>query len=144
MSIAAPFAGAVKDYISRRRVMMFADWMRAGIVALMLVAYFLRSIPFLYVLLFAETIMWALFEPARSAVIFNITTGEAIPIGNAFSSATWAVNFALGAAVSGVSTAYFGRPTVFALNALSFVGSALFIQRCTLPNPTREARNHYA
>lgn len=135
MSIAAPFAGVVNDHISRRRVMMFADWMRAGIVTLMLVAYFLRSIPFLYVLLFAETIMWALFEPARSAVIPNITTGEETPIANAFSSATWAVNFALGAAVGGVFTAYFGRPTVFALNALSFVGSALLIQRMHFAEP---------
>ena len=135
MSIAAPFAGVVNDHVSRRRVMMFADWMRSGIVALMLVAYFIKSIPMLYVLLFCETIMWALFEPARSAVVPNITSGEETAVANAFSSATWAVNFALGAAVGGLFTAYFGRPTVFALNALSFVASALLIQRMRFAEP---------
>ena len=135
MSLAAPFAGVVNDHMSRRRVMMFADWMRAGIVALMLPAYFLRSIPMLYMLLFAETIMWALFEPARSAVVPNITSGEETAVANAFSSATWAVNFALGAAVGGVFTAYLGRPTVFALNAVSFVVSALLIRRMRFAEP---------
>ena len=38
MTIAAPFAGVVNDHMSRRRVMMFADWTRAGVVGLMLAA----------------------------------------------------------------------------------------------------------
>ena len=135
VSIAAPFAGVVNDHMSRRRVMMFADWMRAGIVALMLLAYFVKSIPMLYVLLFAETVMWALFEPARSAVVPNITTGEETAVANAFSSSTWAINFAIGAALGGFFTAYFGRPTVFALNALSFVASGILIQRMRFAEP---------
>src|SRR4051794_11474535 len=101
MTIAAPFAGVVNDHMSRRRVMMFADWTRAGVVGLMLAAYYLKSIPFLYALLFVETVMWALFEPARSAVVPNITKGEETAVANAFSSATWAVNFAVGAAIGG-------------------------------------------
>jgi MFS family permease len=135
MTLAAPTAGVINDHMSRRRVMIFADWTRAGITALMLAAYSLHSIPFLYVLLFFETIMWALFEPARSSVIPNITTGEETAIANAFSSATWAVNFAVGAALGGLVTAYFGRPTVFTLNALSFVVSALLIQRMRFDEP---------
>jgi MFS family permease len=135
MTFAAPFAGTVNDHMSRRRVMMFADWMRAGIVALMLAAYYAKSISMLYVLLFAETVMWALFEPARSAVVPNITSGEETAIANAFSSATWAITFALGAAIGGFFTAYLGRPTVFAFNALSFVASALLIQRMRFAEP---------
>ena len=135
MTMAAPFAGVVNDHMSRRSVMMFADWMRAVIVGLMLAAYYLTSIPMLYALLFAETVMWALFEPARSAVIPNITSGEETAVANAFSSATWAVNFALGAAVGGFFTAYLGRPAVFAFNALSFAASALLIRRMRFDEP---------
>jgi MFS family permease len=135
MTIAAPFAGVINDHMSRRRVMMFADWMRSGIIGLMLPAYLLKSIPMLYVLLFLETVMWALFEPARSAVIPNITSGEETAIANAFSSATWAVNFALGAAIGGLFTAYLGRPAVFAFNAISFVASALLIRRMKFDEP---------
>ena len=135
MTLAAPFAGVVNDHVSRRRVMMFADWMRAGIVGLMLAAYLLKSIPMLFALLFAETIMWALFEPARSAVIPNITSGDETAVANAFSSATWAVNFAVGAALGGFFTAFLGRPTVFVMNAVSFVASALLIRRMSFAEP---------
>ena len=135
VSLAAPFAGVVNDHLSRRRIMIFADWFRAVVVGFMLLAYFLKSIPLLYLLLFLETIMWALFEPARSAVIPNITTGEETAVANAFSSATWAINFALGAALGGFFTAYFGRPAVFALNALSFAASALLIRRMRFVEP---------
>jgi MFS family permease len=135
MTLAAPFAGVVNDHMSRRSVMMFADWMRSGIVALMLVAYLIRSIPMLYVLLCLETVMWALFEPARSAVVPNITSGDETAVANAFSSATWAVNFAIGAAVGGFFTAYLGRPAVFLFNSLSFIASALLIRRMKFDEP---------
>lgn len=135
MTIASPFAGVVNDHASRRSVMMFADWMRSGIVALMMVAYFLHSIPLLYLLLFLETVMWALFEPARSAVVPNITSGEETVVANALSSSTWAINFALGSAIGGLTTSYLGRPAVFALNSLSFIGSALLIRRMQFDEP---------
>jgi MFS family permease len=135
MTFAAPTAGVINDHMSRRKVMIFADWVRAGITGLMLLAFFLHSIPFLYALLFFETILWAMFEPARSAVIPNITSGEETAIANAFSSATWAVNFAVGAALGGIVTAYCGRPTVFVLNSLSFMLSALLIQRMRFEEP---------
>ena len=135
MSMAAPFSGVVNDHVSRRSIMMFADWMRAGIVGMMLVAYYAKSIPMLYGLLFCETILWALFEPARSAVVPNITSGEETAVANALSSATWAVTFAAGAAIGGFFTAFLGRPMVFAVNALSFAASGLLIQRMRFDEP---------
>jgi MFS family permease len=133
--LCSPSAGVVNDRLSRRAVMIFADWARAVIVAGMLLVRGPEMVNFLYALLFLETIMWALFEPGRTATIPNITTGPDVITGNALSSITWSFNFAVGSAVGGVVAAFFGRQTVFAINALSFVVSALLIQRMRFEEP---------
>jgi MFS family permease len=112
--------------------------MRAGIVFCMIFVRGPHLVWLLYVLLFSETIMWALFEPGRNAIIPNITEGSDMVIANTLSSTTWSFNFAMGFAVGGVLAAYFGRDTVFVLNALSFVASALLIRRMKFCEPHTE------
>jgi predicted MFS family arabinose efflux permease len=124
----APAAGIVNDRTSRRRVMIAADLARAVIVLAMLVAARAQSVPLIYVLLFLETVMWAFFEPGRSAVVPNIASSEELVAANALSSMTWSLNVALGAGLGGVVAAFFGGNTVFILNSLSFVGSALLLR----------------
>jgi predicted MFS family arabinose efflux permease len=131
----APTAGVINDRISRRKVMIFADWSRAGIVLAMMMVRTRGMLPLLFVLLFLETICWALFEPAQRAVIPNITEGDEIPIANALASATWSVNFALGAGLGGLVLVTFGRETVFIVNSLSFVASALLIRSMKFAEP---------
>ena len=133
--ICSPSAGVINDRLSRRSVMIFADYARAAIVACMLFVRGPESVNFLYALLFLETIMWALFEPGRTATIPNITEGEDVIRGSALSSITWSFNFAIGSALGGVVAAFFGRQTVFALNAVSFVVSGLLIQRMRFVEP---------
>ena len=134
----APTAGVINDRISRRRVMIFADWSRAGIVLAMMLVRTRAMLPLLYLLLLLETVCWALFEPAQRAVVPNITTGDEIPIANALASATWSVNFALGAGLGGLVLVTFGRETVFVVNSLSFVASALLIRAMKFAEPHAE------
>jgi MFS family permease len=132
----APTAGVLNDRLSRRQLMMFADWMRAGVVFLMLFVQSAESLPLLYVLLFAETLFWALFEPGRSAVIPNITTsGDETLVANALSSTTWSVNLAIGSAIGGLIAAAFGRNSVFLINSVSFVVSGLLIRAMSFREP---------
>jgi MFS family permease len=125
----APTAGVLNDRLSRKRVMIFADWVRAGVVFCMILVRGPQLVWLLYLLLVLETIMWALFEPAHRAVIPNITSESEVVVANTLSSTTWSFNFAMGFAIGGVLAAYFGRNTVFVLNALSFVASALVLGR---------------
>jgi MFS family permease len=125
----SPAVGVINDRISRKKVMIFADCARAVIVLCMVLVRQPQSVWLLYLLLVLESVLWALFEPGRSAVIPNITRSSEVVIANALSSTTWSFNFAMGFAVGGVLAAYFGRDTVFVLNALSFVLSALVIRR---------------
>ena len=131
----APTAGVLNDRLSRRRLMMFADWMRAAIVLCMVLVRGPQMVWFLYLLLLLETLMWALFEPGRSAVIPNITEGGDVVVANALSSTTWSVNFAIGFALGGIVAAHYGRNAVFVLNSLSFVVSAMCIRSMKFAEP---------
>ncbi len=133
--IAAPSAGVINDRMSRKRVMIFSDWMRAGIVLAMVLVRSRDMIWLLYVLLFCETVMWALFEPARSAVVPNITEGSSLVVANALSSTTWSFNFAIGSGLGGLVAAFWGREAVFIINSLSFILSATLISRMTFHEP---------
>jgi MFS family permease len=136
--IASPMAGVINDRISRKKVMIFADWARAGIVLAMMLVRSHDTLWLLFVLLFLETVCWALFEPGHRAVIPNITHGDETPAANALAAATWSVNFALGAGLGGLVDVSFGRNTVFVLNACSFVASALLISRMRFAEPHAE------
>jgi MFS family permease len=125
---AAPTAGVLNDRLPRRAVMIFADICRAVIVASMLLVRSADMVWLVWALLFLETLMWALFEPGRSALIPRLVrSDEELLVANALSSTTWAFNLAIGAGLGGLVAYAFGRQTVFILNAISFVGSALLL-----------------
>jgi MFS family permease len=133
---AAPAAGVLNDRLSRRQIMMFSDWARAGITLLMLIGQLPGYIWLLYILLCLETVGWALFEPARTAVIPNITSGEEEQlIGNGLSSTTWSFTLAIGSGLGGLLAAYFGRSATFILNSLSFVVSGYLLSRMRFSEP---------
>lgn len=134
----SPAVGVLNDRLSRKRLMIFADWARVLIVLCMILVRAPQLVWLLYVLLFLETVLWALFEPGRSAVIPNIVGESELMLANTLSSTTWSFNFAMGFAVGGVLAAYFGRDTVFVLNSLSFVASALLIARMRFQEPHAE------
>jgi len=133
-----PIAGIVNDRISRKKVMIAADLIRAVIVFSMLLVRSRSVVWLVYPLLLAETIMAAFFEPARSSVIPNITAREDVIVANTLSSTTWSMNLVLGATIGGVVAAWLGRDAVFVLNGLSFLVSALFITRMHFAEPHAE------
>jgi MFS family permease len=134
-----PTAGVVNDRISRKRVMITADLVRAVIVISMLLVRSRSMVWLVYPLLLCETTMAAFFEPARSAVIPNITPREDVIIANTLGSTTWSMNLVLGATLGGIVAALLGRDAVFVLNALSFLVSALFIAGMHFAEPHAEA-----
>jgi MFS family permease len=133
-----PTAGVVNDRISRKKVMIAADLVRAAIVLSMLLVRSRSMVWLVYPLLLAETIMAAFFEPARSSVIPNITAREDVIVANTLSSTTWSMNLVLGATIGGVVAAWLGRDAVFILNGLSFLLSALLIAGMRFAEPHAE------
>jgi len=134
-----PTAGVVNDRLRRKHVMIAADLARFAIVLAMLFVRSRSTVWVVYPLLLAETVMAAFFEPARNAVIPNIAAKGEVLVANTLSSATWSVNLLIGASVGGVVAAFFGRDTVFILNALSFLVSAMLIGGMHFAEPHAEA-----
>ena len=76
-TLVGPTAGVVNDRIRRKHVMIAADLARVVIVLGMMLVRSRAMVWLVYPLLFLETVMWAFFEPARSAVIPNVV-GEIV------------------------------------------------------------------
>ena len=134
-----PTAGVVNDRLKRKHVMIAADLVRAVVVLAMLLVRSRSTVWLIYPLLLAETVMVAFFEPARNAVIPNISEPGEVLVANTLSSATWSVNLMIGAGLGGVVAAFLGRDAVFVLNALSFLVSAILIGGMKFAEPHAEA-----
>ncbi len=141
----SPLAGIVNDRFSRRRVMISADLARAVIVLAMIGAVHSASVPLIYTLLFLETVMWAFFEPGRSAIMPNVTSPAELTAANALSSMTWSFNLAVGSGIGGAVAAFLGQDAVFVLDALSFLVSAALVRRVSVVEKhlERQAPFHY-
>jgi MFS family permease len=137
-TLVGPTAGVVNDRLKRKHVMIAADLARMVIVLAMLLVRSRSMVWLVYPLLLAETTMAAFFEPARNAVIPNIAAEGEVLIANTLSSATWSVNLLIGASVGGVVAAFSGRDTVFVLNAISFLASAILIGGMRFVEPHAE------
>lgn len=130
-----PLTGVVNDRIRRKRVMIFADLVRVLIVLGMLFVRSRSMIWLVYPLLFLESVMWAFFEPARTAVIPNVAASEDLILANTLSSTTWSLNLVAGASFGGLALAFLGYNASFVLNAFSFLVSAFFISRMKFNEP---------
>ncbi|MCS7041862.1 MAG: MFS transporter [Bryobacteraceae bacterium] len=126
--LVAPTAGVLNDRLNRRAIMIAADIARIFIVLGMMLVTTAEMVWLVWVLLFLETVMWALFEPGRTALIPNIVRSkDQLLVANALSSSTWAINLALGSGIGGLVLWKFGQTAVFVINAVSFALSALLL-----------------
>lgn len=135
-AVASPLAGLITDRLDRRRLMIAADLLRALVVLGFLLVDEVAELPLLYSLIALQMAVSAVFIPARSASIPNITTGRELLTANALSAATWSSLLAVGAALGGFATDRLGVSTVFVLDSLSYVVSAFFIFRTVIPQRT--------
>jgi len=124
-----PLAGYLADRFARRRLMIVADIVRAVVVLGLLFVQTASEVWLVYVLLGLEVVFASIFEPARNALLPNVTREEEILPANALSSATWSFALTVGAPLGGAVTALVGHQVAFVINSASFVVSALLIQR---------------
>jgi MFS family permease len=138
-----PTAGVVNDRLRRKHIMIASDIGRMVIVLCMLLIRSREMVWLVYLLLMAETILAAFFEPARNAVIPNIVRREDVVVANTLASTTWSVNLMLGATLGGLIAAFLGRDAVFLLNGLSFLASAGLIWGMRFAEPHAEGSSPF-
>ena len=138
-ALASPLAGLIVDRCNRRMLMIVADLLRAVVVLGLLFVRDAGDIWLLYSLSSLQLIISAVFIPARSASLPNITSARELLVANTLSAATWSTLLAVGAAAGGLVTEWLGIRAVFLLDSLSYIVSAYFIFRTVIPQETEEA-----
>jgi predicted MFS family arabinose efflux permease len=138
-------AGALVDRLPRRLVVLSADALRAGAVALLaaLVAAHALNVTGLVVLSALVGVGDAFFYPAYRAIMPELLPAELLTQGNAFNSASQTVGLSfLGPAAGGVIVAVGGTGTAFAIDAGTFVVSALcLLMMAHVPGPAPSGRS---
>ena len=135
-ALAAPIAGVIVDRFNRRRLMIGTDLARAVVVLGFLLIDTPGEVPLLYLLLAMQVVLGAVFQPAKSASLPNITTPRELLTANALMSATWSTMLAVGAALGGLATEALGTTAVFWIDSATYLVSAVFLAGTAIPQDT--------
>jgi MFS family permease len=126
----APVAGVVIDRFSRKGVLIGSDLVRA---ALVLSLVWPQGVWHAYLVAAGLTVGSTFFNPTVQAVIPAITTDEQRLAANSVSWSTGRLVQIVGAAATGGLVGVVGTGAAFALNAATFVVSALLLARLPIP-----------
>ena len=140
-ALISPIAGIVADRVNRRRLMITSDVLRAVTVFALVIVDTPGEVWLLYVLTAVQVMLGGLFQPAHSASLPMITEKHELLTANTLMSMSWSVMLTLGAASGGFVTAWVGPHWVFVIDALTYLLSAWFIWRATIPQETDSAQH---
>lgn len=139
----SPFAGYLADRFNRRHLMIFCDVARAAALAGLLLVQSAETLWLAYVLTAIQMMLSAVFEPAKTSSIPNVTSEAELVNANVISTATWSIIFTSGMAIGGFATEWLGTDMVFILDALSYIVSALFLYRAIIPQQEQTAEEKH-
>ncbi|MEU8247896.1 MFS transporter [Nonomuraea sp. NPDC048916] len=123
--LGGPLLAGLADRFARRGVMLICDLIRAALVAVMA----LPGVPFpvLCVLVFFVVLLSAPFSAARAALLPEVLEGDRYVAGSALQNMTNQAVQMLGFAAGGAMIATMGPYRALALDAATFLGSALIL-----------------
>ena len=130
----APIAGICADRYNRKHLLIITDLARAVIVIGFLFVRDAGDIWLLYALTILLFGVSGFFSPARSAILPDVTTAQELGTANTLGAATWSVMLAVGAAIGGLTTGFFGSQTAFIIDGFTFAISAGLLFKIKLPD----------
>lgn len=139
--LGGPLLAGLADRYARRRVMIVCDVARAALVAVMAVPG--MPLEVLCVLLFGVMTLSAPFSAARAALLPDILTGDRYVVGSALQNMTNQGVQMLGFAIGGVAILNLGPYRALALDAATFLASALILVAAVRrrPAPARDGES---
>ncbi len=123
--------GVAVDRLPRGRVMLTSDVLRGAVVAVVAALAFPQTLEIwhVYIASMAFGFVDAFFQPAYTAIVPEIVSSENLPSANALTNLSGRLTGIVGPALGAAIVALGGTPTAFALDAVSFLISAL----CLIP-----------
>ena len=132
-AVAGAFGGPLVDRFSRKRLMIVADLVRAAAV-LSLLPMGSPSLVHLYAVAGCLGVFAAIFQPSLQASIPNVVPEHRLVAANALVSVTFQLAVMIGPITGALLVSQFGLAPAFALNAASFLLSAVLVARMRLPH----------
>lgn len=133
-----PWAGVLADRFDRKRLLIISDVMRAGaVLGLLFATQGPEYLPLIYVFTVIQFLISSIFEPARNALMPSVLYRDQLVIGNTLSSVTWSAMLAIGAIIGGIVAELFGIQTALAIDAGTFILSAVIVMTLTVPETPR-------
>ncbi len=123
-SLLAPFAGTLADRLSRRQIMFWTDIARAFLALVFLLVKTRDDLWIAYSGAVVLSVATAFFDGAKNASVPNIAGREGLLAGTALMFSSRFLLMAIGSALGGIASAYFGYEIAFLINAASFLVSA--------------------
>ena len=127
-------AGVFVDRWDRRRTMIVADVLRAGLTLAMIPAFLAHNLWLILALTFVLSTFGTLFNPAKGAIIPRLVPAEQLTAANALSQTSQMLATFIGPALAGLTFSAVGKGNewvAFVINAVSFLVSALAVWRIT-------------
>ena len=132
------YAGTLVDRYDRRRILIAADLVRAGLVAA--IPWLMQQgIAWVYLDLFLISSASAFFRPAMFAAIPQSVPKPRLLQANAFFASMDSSTEVFGPALAGLVVAKFGYASAMYIDAVTFLVSALFVSGLSLPRPEPSA-----
>lgn len=128
-----PAAGVFVDRWDKRRTMILADLIRAGLAALLLLSIALRAAWPVYIIGFLMSSAACLFRPAKNALIPRLVAPTRLVAANSLLGVTVGLSVALGPAIGAAIWMFFGPTSAFLFDAGTFLFSALMIWLIRVP-----------
>jgi MFS family permease len=135
------FAGVLVDRLRRKPLLVAADLGRALLLTMIPVLWFFDAlrIEALYAIGFGTGILTVFFDVAYQSFLPTVVSREQIIEGNSKLQASASVAQVAGPGMAGVLVGLVGAPLAIVANAASYLGSALFIGRIRVTEPSPEA-----
>lgn len=123
----APVTGVAADRFDRKKILVVTDIVRAGLVLGLLATNAVDALWFPLVIIAFEGVGAAFFYPAATGALPNVVADDDLAAANVLMSSAWGAMLALGAALGGLLAAVASREAAFAVNAASFLVSAILV-----------------
>lgn len=137
-AVLGPVAGVIADKLSRKKILVTCDLLRALLVLTYLLIQSAEYVWVVYLLAFTQESIWAFYHPARQATVPNLCSREQLSIVNGLSGASWSVMLAFGAALGGFVTAHFGWQAAILADCCSFLLSAALMLTVLIPQREKQ------
>jgi MFS family permease len=122
-----PIAGALADRLDQRRLMAVCETGQAVVFALL--AVLLPPLPVLVVFVLVSGCFATAFVPAGRSAVPALVPAEGLGRANALLGTAFNIQLAVGPTIGGLAVELGGARVAFAVNALTFVVSALVLTR---------------